>query len=161
MPHSTPTLALALVLAALAPAAAPAAPAAAAADTEREIARLEQDCNDAYGRNDLERYFAFYADNAVLIFYNERTTMPAYRKMWSESIHAGNGVAAWRLTDLVVRVGPAGDVAVASYHVDAANHYADGHDTHEQGYETDVWVRRHGRWRIEHVQYSLALPPPS
>ena len=136
-------------------------PARAAGAVEREIARLEQACNDAYGRNDLDSYFGCYRDDAVLIFYDYRTTVPEYHKSWSESVHAGNVVASFKMSDLVVRVSPAGDVAVASYGAEVANHYADGHDTHEKGFETDVWVKRGGKWKLEHVQYSLATPPPS
>jgi ketosteroid isomerase-like protein len=157
MIHRTlPVLATVIALLGLAP-----SPASAAGAAAREIARLEQACNDAYGRNDLEPYFGCYRDNAVLIFYDSRTTLPEYRKSWSESVRAGNVVASFKLSDLVIRVSPAGDMAVASYSTEVANHYADGHDTHEKGFETDVWVRRAGQWKIEHVQYSLAAPPPA
>jgi ketosteroid isomerase-like protein len=152
-------LALLATVAALVPVAP--TPARAAGAVEREIARLEQVCNDAYGRNDLEVYFGCYRDNAVLIFYDYRTTLPEYHKSWVESVRAGNVVASFKLSDLVVRVSPAGDVAVASFSAEVANHYADGHDTREKGFETDVWVRRDGRWKLEHVQYSLAAPPPA
>jgi ketosteroid isomerase-like protein len=150
---------LVLAAALLSPGLAP-LPVRAAGATEATIAGLEQACNDAYARNDLAPYFGCYRDTAVLIFYDYRTTMTEYRKTWTESVHVGNVVTAFRLSDLVIRVAPAGDVAVASYRVDAANHYADGHDTAEQGFETDVWVKRSGAWKIEHAQYSLALPPP-
>ena len=156
-----PRLLPALGCLALLAAAAPRAGATDAAPVEREIARLEQGYNDAYGRNDLDPYFAFYADGAVLIFYDYRTTLAEYRRSWSESVRAGNVVAAWKVSDLVIRVAPAADVAIASYQVDAANRYADGRKTQERGFETDVWVRRGGAWKIEHTQYSLAVPPPN
>jgi len=47
---------------------------------EVEIERLEHAMNDAYGANNLDKYFGYYADDLVAIFYNERTTLPAYRK---------------------------------------------------------------------------------
>jgi ketosteroid isomerase-like protein len=142
-------------------AVAPRAGGADAASVEREIARLEQGYNDAYGRNDLDPYFAFYADGAVLIFYDNRTTLPKYRTAWTESVRAGNVVAAWKVSDLVIRTSPAADVAIASYRVDAANRYADGKRTEERGFETDVWVKRGAAWKIEHAQYSLAVRPPN
>jgi ketosteroid isomerase-like protein len=137
----------------------PRAGGADAASVEREIARLEQSYNDAYGRNDLDPYFAFYAAGAVLIFYDQRTTLTEYRRTWTESVRAGNVVAAWKVSDLVIRTTPAADVAIASYRVDAANRYADGRKTEERGFETDVWVKRGAAWKIEHTQYSLAVPP--
>lgn len=150
-------LACCVVLLAAAP---PRAGAADPAPAERDIARLEQAFNDAYGRNDLDAYFGFYAGGAVLIFYDYRTTLTEYRKMWTDSVRAGDVVSSWKISDLVIRVSPAADVAIASYQVDAANSYASGRKTSERGFETDVWVRRGAAWKVEHVQYSLAVAAP-
>jgi ketosteroid isomerase-like protein len=152
-------LALACCLLLLA-AVVPRAGAADAASVEREITRLEQGYNDAYGRNDLDPYFDYYADGAVLIFYDHRTPLAEYRRAWTQSVRAGNVVAAWKISDLVIRTSPAADVAIASYQVEAANRHADGRKTQERGFETDVWVKRGAAWKIEHTQYSLAVAPP-
>ena len=50
----------------------------AATDTaavESEITQLEQVWNDAYGANDLPKYFSYYSANPLLIFYNKRTLL--------------------------------------------------------------------------------------
>ena len=128
--------------------------AASAADAEREIMRLEKECNDAYAANDLPKYFSYYADDAVLIFYNERTTVPAYHKMWTESIKT-MPIASVKLGDMMVRVMPAGDTAIASYQIEVRTKHPDTKVTDEHAFETDVWIRRNGSWKLGHVHYSV------
>jgi len=60
----------------------------AATDTaaiESEISRLEHVWNDAYGSNNLQKYFSYYAEDPILVFYNERTTLADYRKLWTQT----------------------------------------------------------------------------
>ena len=54
--------------------------AAADATVAHEIAQLEKAVNDAYAANDLDRYFSYYAEDLVAIFYNERWTYARYRE---------------------------------------------------------------------------------
>ena len=134
--------------------------AAADSTVEREIAQLEKAVNDAYAANDLEKYFSYYAEDMVAIFYNERWTYARYREEWPKYVKAGNAVVAAKLSDMIVRVSPAGDVAVASYHIDLRNRHADGKTLDESAFETDVWTKRQGNWKITHAHYALAVPPP-
>lgn len=134
-------------------AASPASP----AGLEQEIARLEKDCNDAYAGNNLPKYFSYYADDAVLIFSNERTTVPAYRKMWTEEIKT-KPLESVKLTDMVIRVMPAADTAIASYQIEIRTHQPGGKMTDERYFETDVWSHKGDAWKLVHVQFS-AIPP--
>jgi ketosteroid isomerase-like protein len=120
---------------------------------EQEIMRLEQSSNDAYAANDLPKYFGYYAEDAMLIFYNERTTLAAYRKSWPESIKT-EPIQSVKLSDMVIRVIPSGDVAIASYQIEVRTGHPNGKATDEHAFETDVWVNRAGGWKIVHVQYS-------
>jgi ketosteroid isomerase-like protein len=156
--HPLKTLVRALALFCLAQSAAQAGLQTA---VEREIAHLEKDVNDAYAANHLDKYFGYYADDLVAIFYNARSTLADYRKFWTESVRAGNPVVSVKISDLVVRVSPAGDSAIASYQIDVRNRHADGRTTDEHAFETDVWLRRGGAWKIAHAHYALATPPPS
>ena len=123
---------------------------------EQEIARLEKDCNDAYAANNLPKYFSYYADDAVLIFINERTTVPAYRKMWTEEIET-KPLESVKLADMVIRVMPAADTAIASYQIEIRTHQPGGKMTDERFFETDVWVRKGAAWKLGHVHFS-AIP---
>ncbi len=135
---------------------------AAAADSalEKKIEGLEKTMNEAYAKNDLDRYFSYYADDLVAIFYNERTTLAAYRKSWTESVKAGNVVTSVNLSDMNVHVLASGKVVVASYQIEVGNRHADGKTTKEKAFETDVWVIRQGEWKVTHAHYALAMPSP-
>ena len=66
---------------------------------QREITQLEQVWNDAYGANDLPKYFSYYAANPLLVFYNKRTTLADYRKEWAEATRT-EPLEAARISDL-------------------------------------------------------------
>ena len=134
-------------------AAAMTAGAAAPTGVEQEIMRLEQGSNDAYAANDLSKYFGYYAEDAMLIFYNERTSLAAYRKSWPESIKT-EPIESVKLSDMVIRVIPPGNVAIASYQIEVRTGHPNGKATDEHAFETDVWVNRGGAWKIAHVHYS-------
>src|SRR5580698_4327782 len=74
---------------------------ARAGPVEQDITRLERECIDAYAANDLEKYFSYYADDLVAIFYNARTNLPDYRKFWTKNVRSGNRVIAVKLADIV------------------------------------------------------------
>ena len=130
-----------------------AARAAEPPSSQKEILRLEQDYNDAYAANDLPKYFAYYAEDATLIFYNKRTSLADYRKEWTESVKT-EPIESVKLTDIVIRLAPSGDTAIASYQIDVRTRHAAGKSTDELAFETDVWFKRAGKWSIAHVHYS-------
>ena len=127
--------------------------AAEPASIQKEILRLEQDYNDAYAANDLPKYFAYYAADAVLIFYNKRTSLADYRKEWTESVRT-EPIESVKLSDMVIRVGPSGDTAIVSYQIDVRTRHAAAKSTDEHAFETDVWFKHGGSWTITHVHYS-------
>ena len=120
---------------------------------EQDIIRLERDCNDAYAANNLSKYFNYYTDDAVLIFVNERTTVPAYRKMWTEEIKT-KPLESVKLSDMVVRIMPAADAAIASYQIEIRTHQPGGRIKDEKFFETDVWVHKGEAWKLGHVHFS-------
>jgi ketosteroid isomerase-like protein len=144
-------LLLALALAALGNAAA-----AAESAAEREILALEQSFNDAYGANDLPKYFGYYADDLVAIFPAGRTDLATYRREWTAAVAAGDRLVWSRPSDMHVRMSPAGDTAIASYLLDVRTRLHDGNFTEEHFQETDVWLRRNGYWQVAHIHYSVA-----
>jgi ketosteroid isomerase-like protein len=122
---------------------------------EQEITRLEKTWNDAYGANDLPKYFGYYAENPILVFYNKRSTLAEYRKMWAEATKT-EPVESAKISDLEIQTDPAGDTAVASYELDVRTRHPDGKTTLERAFETDVWFKQKGGWRVAVVHYSTA-----
>jgi ketosteroid isomerase-like protein len=132
--------------------------AAAPSSVEQQITAAEHAMNAAYGANDLDKYFSYYADDMSAIFYNERTTLPEYRKSWTASVKAGNIVTSVKLSDMHVRVLPGDSVAIASFQIEVGNKHADGKTTSEKAFETDVWVKHKDGWKVVHAHYALAVP---
>ena len=122
---------------------------------EKAITSLEQTWNDAYGANDLPKYFSYYSENPILVFYNKRATLTDYRKMWAEETKT-EPVASATASDLKIEVAPAGDTAVASYQLEVRTHHPDGKTTTEHAFETDVWFKQKAEWRVYVVHYSKA-----
>jgi ketosteroid isomerase-like protein len=131
--------------------------AAASKGVEQEIARLEKECNDAYAANNLPKYFSYYAEDAVLIFINERTTVAEYRKTWTEEIKT-KPLESVKLSDMVIRVMPSADTAIASYRIEVRTKQPGGRITDERFFETDVWAHKADGWKLAHVHYSAISP---
>jgi ketosteroid isomerase-like protein len=91
------------------------ASAAVRADTRADIDKLEKDFNAAYAANDLDKYFGYYSDDAVLWFPEGRTDVVSYRKMWTAYIKSGAQLKSAELSDYHVKISPQGDAATASY----------------------------------------------
>jgi ketosteroid isomerase-like protein len=127
--------------------------------TAAEIEKLEIAFNQAYERNDLEEYFSYYADDVTLWFGSERAGLADYEKSWHELIEGGGGVEKNDLSDLRVQISPGGDAAVATYVVDVVARQVDGKKTRERAFETDVWYKRDGKWKIVHLHYNSKEVP--
>jgi ketosteroid isomerase-like protein len=121
-----------------------------------EITALEQKFNAAYAVNDLKTYFSYYAPDMVQWLPEGRTDLAAYEKDWTAYIAAGNKTEAADVSDLVVKVGPSRDSAVAAYVLHVKTKLANGQVTNEEFQETDFWFKRDGVWKIVALHYSPA-----
>jgi ketosteroid isomerase-like protein len=99
----------------------------------------------AYATNDVEKYFSLYADDATVFVSDARVDMAAYHKMWTELMAAGGGVELNEMSDLQVRVLPGGNVAIATSFIDNRT---------SRAFETDVWQKIDGKWKIISLHYS-------
>lgn len=133
-------------------------PAFARADSKADVEQLEKDFNAAYAANDLDKYFAYYSNDAVLWFPEGRTDVPSYRKMWTAYIKGGARLQSCTLSDYHLKFSPRGDAAVASYLLRVKTLEADKKLTDELFQETDVWFQAAAGWKIAQVHYSAAPP---
>ena len=127
--------------------------------TAGEMEKLVVAFNQAYERNDLEEYFSYYADDVTQWFESGRAGLADYKKSWHELIEGGGGVEKNALSDIRIQVSPGGDAAVATYIVDVVTRQADGKKTKERAFETDVWYKRDGKWKIVHLHYNSKEVP--
>lgn len=121
-----------------------------------EITGLEQKFNAAYAVNDLKAYFSYYAPDMVQWLPEGRTDLAAYEKDWTAYIAAGNKTEAADMSELVVKVSPSRDSAVAAYVLHVKTKLANGQVTNEEFQETDIWFKRDGVWKIVALHYSPA-----
>lgn len=126
-------------------------------DVAAHVRALDQEFNDAYAANDLDKYFSFYAPDATLIFDQARTTIPQYKAEWYGLIEAGGGVESVVMSDVQTRVLAGGNVVAVSYLADTATRSPDGEVTVDRAFETDVWEKRADGWKIALLHFhSLA-----
>jgi len=128
----------------------------AIAGPSADIRQLEQDFNAAYAANDLDKYFGYYFDDAILWFQDGRTDIPSYKKEWTALIKSGMQIQAGTTSDMHIRFSPKGDAAIASYLLHLKTKKADQTITNEVFQETDVWFKSGSGWKITHVHYSDA-----
>jgi ketosteroid isomerase-like protein len=121
-----------------------------------DISQLETEFNAAYAANDLDQYFRYYSDDAILWFPEGRTDIPSYKKEWTEFIKSGGQILAGTLSDMHIRFSPQGDAAIASYLLHVKTQATDKKVTEEVYQESDVWFKAAGGWKITHVHYSPA-----
>ena len=108
----------------------------------------------AYATNEVEKYFSFYADDATAYFGDGRVDIAAYHTMWIELMAAGGGVEINTMSDLQVQIMPSGDTAVATSFVDNRTRSPDGTKSTSKAFETDVWQKVDGHWKIIGLHYS-------
>lgn len=121
---------------------------------EAEVRTAIEAFNDAYAGNDVNTYFDHYAADAMVYFYGARQDLSAYQAEWAEMVDRGGRVEKNELSDIRVQVMPSGDVAVASYFVDYRLREPDGGVSTAKAFESDVWQKIGGGWKIVHLHYS-------
>lgn len=115
------------------------------------------DFDRAYATNDVEKYFSYYADDATAYFGGaERVDIAAYHEMWTALMASGGGVELNEMSDINVQVMPGGNVAIATSFIDNRTRAADGTTSSSRSFETDVWQKIDGNWKIASMHYSSA-----
>ncbi len=108
----------------------------------------------AYANNDVERYFSFYADDATVYFGGARQDISTYHEMWTALMEAGGGVELNEMSNLQVQVMPSGDVAISTSFIDNRTRAPDGTKATSKAFETDVWQKIDGQWKIISLHHS-------
>ncbi len=114
--------------------------------------------NGAYASNKVEDYFSHYTDDAMLYWDGARQKVSAYHEGWTELIAAGGAVEKNELSDIQVKVMPGGNAAVATYFTDYRLREPDGEIVALKAFETDVWQKIDGAWKVVSLHYT-EIPP--
>src|SRR5215468_10936634 len=118
-------------------------------------AAIEQQYNAAYAANDLPTYFSYLADDFGQWLPSGRTDKASYQTSWTRFITGGGKVLSAELSDVQVKVSPAGETAVVSYllHVKTQSSRGTADETYQ---ETDVWFKRNNQWKVVYLHYAAA-----
>jgi ketosteroid isomerase-like protein len=76
-------------------------------------------------------------------------------------MEAGGGVEMNEMSDLQMQVMPCGDVAIATSFIDNRTRSPDGTTSTVRAFETDVWQKIDGNWKIISLHYSEIAPDES
>lgn len=121
---------------------------------EAEVVKLAKEFNKAYATNRVDDYFGYYAKNASLYFFGERQSLEKYNRDWHEMAAAGGAVQRNDISDVEVQVLNGESIAVVTYFVDNQTRTAEGEVTTARAFETDVWQKTQGVWKIVNLHYS-------
>lgn len=108
----------------------------------------------AYATNDTDTYFDYYAEDATVFYSGDRQDLAAYEESWPQFMQAGGGVEKNEMSDLKVQVLDSGNVAIATSFIDNVTRSPDGTKTAIRAFETDVWQRINGEWKVVSLHYT-------
>jgi ketosteroid isomerase-like protein len=124
---------------------------------EEEVRAAAEALVSAFGRGDLDAYFACFADDATFLFHGTDrllTSTGEYRREWARwAAEDGFAVRGCVTGDTVVQV--LGDVAVLTHRVRTTVGTHEGESVLLER-ETIVFARRAGRWLAVHEHLSPA-----
>ena len=110
--------------------------------------------NAAYATNKVDDYFGYYIDESSLYWDGARQKVSAYHEQWSQMIDAGGAVEKNDLSDIQVKVMPGGDVVLATYFIDYRLRTPDGEVIESKAFESDVWQKVDGAWKLTSLHYT-------
>lgn len=122
---------------------------------EAEVRDAVKAFNGAYARNDVNGYFSYFDDNADMFWAGARQTAAGYRVEWVATIDAGGAVEKNDVLDLQVRVLPGGNAAIVSFFIDYRMRTPDGEIVEEKAFETEVWQKFDGAWKVVGLHYTM------
>jgi ketosteroid isomerase-like protein len=126
----------------------------------REVRDTIAKLTESFGSNDLDSYFALFADDLTSWGPNGQSDKESYRRWWTDSAKTG-GLSGADTADLRIQVSPQGDLAVASYLLNVTRKNA-GDTLEHASYEmSPTLIKRNGRWQIVHLHFQTVPPPRS
>ncbi len=124
---------------------------------EAEVLDAVKAFNGAYASNDVEGYFSHFADDGDMFWEGARQTASGYHEEWAATIDAGGAVEKNEASDVQVRVLPGGNAAIVSFFIDYRMRTPDGEIVEEKAFESEVWQKIDGKWKVVGLHYT-ALP---
>jgi len=127
-----------------------------------KIDTLHRTRGEVWLRHDAEAYLSFYWEDALIFSVGERMTLAEMRQGVVAQFASGAGPVSLQLPPLTaVAIGEAGDAALTSFAWSYRGRSAEGVETDRSNYETDVWYRREGVWKLIHMHLTRLSSTPT
>jgi ketosteroid isomerase-like protein len=121
-------------------------------DIMDELRKAIRRKNDAYRAGDIAGYFKAYAPDISVYFAGSLMNFEEMRRLTEAQFAGGGKLLEYQIADSDhIAVSAAGDAATVSYPWRERFRFGDGRVTDTEYYETNVWYRRNGEWRMVHI----------
>ena len=132
----------------------------AAVDAEQEIREAVEQFITAYGTNDVEKYFSFFASDVTQWWPNgRRIDRQTYYDMWTRTVAEGGGYESFGFDDLQIHAAPSGDSGVASYALKLTRRNAPPERATSNYRMSVTLVKRNVGWQVVHFHFNSVSPP--
>ena len=129
-------------------------------DYSAELRSIMRRLPDIYRAGDISAYLAHYAPDISANFSGSVMSSDEARKFITSLFEGGGKTLDFQIGDPQMQFSESGDAAIVRYPWRERFLYSDGHQTDTEYYETDVWYRRNGEWKIAHVHQSTVKEHP-
>ncbi len=124
-------------------------------DNVEELRKAIRRKDDAYRAGDIAGYLKADAPDVQVYFAGSLMTFEEARRLNERQFAGGGKILEYQIADPdQISFSAAGDAATVCYPWRERFRYGDGRVTDTDYYETNVWYRRNGEWRIVHIHIS-------
>ncbi|GLT00697.1 hypothetical protein GCM10007897_20860 [Sphingobium jiangsuense] len=112
--------------------------------------------NRAYGRNDVDAYFAFFSPEATIVLPGRgRVPVSAYVERWQAVVGSGAGVERCVMLDVALKPSPSGDASIVTYILDVTYRGmgVEGEDRRRLSM-SEGWFLLDGAWKLVHMDWT-------
>lgn len=115
---------------------------------------------EIYRQGDIDGYLSHYASDITANFSGTLLNFDEARA-FLKSLFAGNGkTLSFEIGEPQIQFSENEEAAIVRYPWRERFLFGDGRETDTEYYETDVWYRRNGEWKIAHVHQSTTKEHP-
>jgi ketosteroid isomerase-like protein len=117
----------------------------------------------AWVRREIAAYISYYWEDAHIFAVDTSVSVPELRRSFASIVSEGGGPLSIDLPrDIDLMISQSGDAVTTSYQWRSSYRMSDGVDYDRLSYETNVWYRREGVWKIARMHLTrLSMRPLS
>lgn len=123
-------------------------------DKAEELRAILRKLPDIYRSGDIDGYLSYYAPDVSANYSGLMANAEGTRKFLKSLFEGSGKTLEFYVGEFQMQFDESNDAAVVSYPWREKFQFGDGHVTDTEYFESDVWFRRDGRWKIVNVHQS-------